>query len=135
MPDRQAINEVVARLSRAISLRFSNGAIRLFRNNVGNGYLGTMVAKLPNGNVVLRDWRRVQFGLCEGSSDKIGWRTVTITPDMVGQKIAQFVAIEEKTGNARQTKQQKIFTRVVQEAGGRAGVARSEHDAEHILYS
>lgn len=135
MPDRQAINEAVARLSRAISLRFSNGAIRLFRNNVGNGYLGTMVRKLPNGEIVLRDWRRVQFGLCEGSSDKIGWKSITITPDMVGQKIAQFVAIEEKTGNARPTKEQGKFLQVVKDAGGRAGIARSEQDAELILYS
>ncbi len=52
--------------------------VRMFRNNVG----------MING---------VQFGLCVGSSDLIGFKSMTITPEMVGQKIAVFTALEVKT--------------------------------------
>ena len=50
--------------------------IRVFRNNVG-------LARFPDGSTV-------RYGLCPGSADLIGWRTVTITQDMVGQPFAQF---------------------------------------------
>ena len=55
---------------------------RLFRNNVG-------VLRDEQGNYV-------RYGLCPGSSDLIGWKSVTITPDMVGQTLAVFVALECK---------------------------------------
>jgi len=73
------------------------------------------------------------FGLCEGSSDLIGWRSITITEDMVGQRIAQFVAIEVKNEAGKLRKTQAAFLNTVAEAGGRAGVARSVTDAVHIL--
>jgi hypothetical protein len=59
-----------------IRIACSTGATRLFRNNTGT----------------LRDQhgRPVQFGLCKGSADLIGYRTITITPDMVGQQVAVF---------------------------------------------
>lgn len=110
-----------AQISRLISRRFSNGAVRLFRNNVG-------ICQYPDGS-------KVTYGLCPGSSDKIGWKSVTITDDMVGTKIAQFVAIEEKSASGRPTKQQVNFIQAVRDAGGRAGIAKSERDAELILYS
>ena len=47
--------------------------LRIFRNQVG---------QLPDP----RTGRPVQFGLARGSADLIGWRTVTITPDMVGDR-------------------------------------------------
>lgn len=109
-----------AEISRKISRMFSNGAVRLFRNNVG-------ICQYPDGS-------KVAYGLCPGSSDKIGWKSVAITTDMVGTKIAQFVAIEEKSANGRVTKDQQNFIQAVKDAGGRAGIARSEQDAKSILY-
>ena len=102
----------------SIRLALGRGLVRLFRNNTG-------ALKDING-------RLVRFGLCQGSSDLIGWRTVTITPEMVGQDIAQFVAIEVKD-RGRATAEQVRFIEVVRDAGGLAGVARSVEDAKAIL--
>jgi hypothetical protein len=91
------------------------GTARLWRNNVG----------------ALRDQRGqlVRYGL---SSDLIGLRTITITPDMVGQRVAVFSAIEVKD-RGRPTDQQQAFVAMVQQAGGLAGIARSVPDALSIL--
>lgn len=87
---------------------------RVFRNNVG----------------MLQDSRGVpiRYGLCPGSSDLIGWRSVKVTADMVGQEIAQFVAVEVKTPTGRVSEEQARFIAAVTAAGGLAIVARSEGD-------
>lgn len=78
-------NQATARLEAAAQGK------RLFRNNVG-------VLKDQNG-------RPVRYGLANESkalntilksSDLVGWETVTITADMVGQKIARFLSAECK---------------------------------------
>ncbi len=83
---------------------------RVFRNNVG----------MING---------IQFGLCKGSADLIGWKTVTITEDMIGKEIAQFVSVEVKTPNGRVGKYQNLWLEAVQKAGGLAIIARSKEQA------
>lgn len=118
---------------REIMLAAAKIRVHLFRNNVGNGYVGELVRKLPNGDVVLRHWRRIQFGLCPGSSDLIGWRSVTITPEMVGKTIAQFVAIETKTEDGRISKEQQDFLCVASEEGAVTCVARAVPDAVRRL--
>ncbi len=102
-----------------IRLACSIGTCRLFRNNTGT----------------LRDQhgRPVQFGLCKGSADLIGWRTVTITPEMVGQQVAVFTSIEVKTPTGRIRQQQQQWLNAVQAAGGIAGVVRSVEDAMDLL--
>ncbi|MEY3973778.1 MAG: hypothetical protein RIS59_139 [Pseudomonadota bacterium] len=94
--------------------------LRLFRNNTGT---------LPDP----RTGRPVQFGLARGSADLIGWRTITITPEMVGQRVAVFTSIEVKTTSGRTTPAQQAWLGAVRTAGGIAGVARSVRDAEEIL--
>jgi hypothetical protein len=74
----------------------------------------------------------VRYGLQPGSSDLIGWRTVTITPEMVGQQVAVFTSIEVKTPTGRLRPEQKLWLDAVQAAGGIAGVARSVEDALRI---
>ena len=74
----------------------------------------------------------VRYGLQPGSSDLIGWRTVTITPEMVGQQVAVFTSIEVKTPTGRLRPEQKLWLSAVQAAGGIAGVARSVEDALRI---
>ena len=101
-----------------IRLTCSTGSTRLFRNDTGT----------------LRDQhgRPVSFGLCKGSADLIGWRTVTITPEMVGQQVAVFTSIEVKTPTGRVKPEQQQWMDAVQAAGGIAGVARSVEDALRI---
>ena len=93
---------------------------RLFRNQVGS---------LPDP----RTGRLVTFGLARGSADLIGWRTVTITPDMVGHRLAVFTSIEVKTPTGRVRPDQAAWMGAVQAAGGIAGIARSVDDATAIL--
>jgi hypothetical protein len=97
----------------------STGATRLWRNNTGT----------------LRDQhgRPVQFGLCKGSADLIGYRTIMITPEMVGQQVAVFASIEVKTPTGRIRPEQRAWMETVQAAGGIAGVARSVEDAKAML--
>ena len=113
MPSEQTIQQ---------NIRLALGTrpdLRLFRNNTGT-------LKDQHG-------RPVQFGLCKGSADLIGWRTVTITPDMVGQQVAVFTSIEVKTPTGKLRPEQQQWLNVVQANGGIAGVARSVMDALQIL--
>lgn len=98
---------------RAIMLRASQLGMRLFRYQVGT--FQTL------------DCRPVKIGV-PGVSDCIGWRTVEITPDMVGQHIAQFMAVEVKTAKGRATAEQLQFLSTVEQAGGIAILARSDDD-------
>jgi hypothetical protein len=98
-----------------IRITCSTGATRLFRNNTGT-------LKDQHG-------RPVQFGLCKGSADLIGWKQVTVTPEMVGQQVAVFLSIEVKTPTGRIRPDQQQWLETVQSAGGIAGVARSVEDA------
>jgi hypothetical protein len=106
-------------IQQRIRLAVSRGCVRLWRNNTGR----------------LRDERGqlVTFGLCPGSADLIGYRSVVVTPDMVGQTLAVFAAVEVKSPTGRPTPEQTTFLEHVAAAGGLAGIARSVDDAERIL--
>lgn len=75
----------------------------------------------------------MQFGLARGSADLIGYRTITITPEMLGQQVAVFTSIEVKTPTGRIRPEQQQWLETVQAAGGIAGVARSVEDAKALL--
>jgi len=107
-----------ALLSRLL-IRVSQLGARIFRNNVG---------RLQD-----RRGRWVQYGLCVGSSDLIGYVPVIIQPEHVGRTIAVFLAIECKSADGRLRPEQQQFLKVVQSHGGIVCVARSESDAEIAL--
>lgn len=73
------------------------------------------------------------FGLAKGSADLIGWRTITITPDMVGRQLAVFTSIEVKTERGRVRPEQHAWLTAVTGAGGIAGIARSIQDANDLV--
>lgn len=105
--------------------------VRIFRNNTGMGWQGKS-KRIPAG-VLIVEPRPLHAGLCPGSSDLIGWQEVTITPDMVGTKIARFVAIEVKTNTGRVSPDQVNFIRAVREAGGIAEVCRTADEARDLF--
>ena len=119
-------------IQKKIMLAVSKLQTKIFRNNVGTAWTGK-TQKTKDGGIYIKDPRPFKAGLCVGSSDLIGWTTKTVTPEMVGQKVAIFTALEIKTQKGVASDQQKNFIRVVKEAGGFAGVARSEADAVKIV--
>lgn len=105
---------------RAIQLDLGSRAdIRLFRNNVG-------VLQDKNGQYV-------QYGLCPGSADLIGWKSVEITPQMIGERVAVFTAIEVKSLTGKLSTAQRNFLAAVGLAGGIGEVASSIEDACQAL--
>ena len=94
--------------------------LRLFRNETG---------RLPDP----RTGQWIRFGLAKGSSDLIGFKTVKITPEMIGQEIAQFVSLEIKTERGKLTDIQENWLQKVKSSGGIVGVARTVKDALNIL--
>jgi hypothetical protein len=101
---------------RAILLEFgAHPDIRLFRNNVG---------RLQD-----RKGRWVQYGLCVGSSDIIGWKVDSGAP----VPFARFVALEVKSATGTLTKEQERFLRIVSDMGGIAACVRSVEEARVAL--
>lgn len=71
--------------------------------------------------------------MADGSGDWGGWESVTITPEMVGHKVAVAFWIEAKRQSGGRTQDnQKEFMRMLKEAGGMTGVARTAEDCERI---
>lgn len=111
------MNDETSRQNR-IRIALSEKGILNFRNNTG-------ALKDKNG-------RLVRYGLCKGSSDIIAIKPVLITPEMVGQTIGQFVAIEVKTPTGKPTKDQLNFNKQISDKGGIALIARDVDDIENI---
>jgi hypothetical protein len=117
MSEKKILNEAL--------IEASKKGWRLFRNNTGVGWVGKifrtpmpMSVRLNPSDIVIRNAAPLNAGLCVGSSDLIGWKKVTITPDMVGKEVAVFTAIEVKYGSTATTKEQKNFIEQVNKAGG-----------------
>lgn len=105
-----------------IRLALNSGDVRTFRNHTG------AVKCARTGH-----FHRFGIPSSGGGSDLIGFKTVTITPDMVGQRVALFVAIEVKTDSGRISPAQQTFIDFVLSRGGIAGIARTLSDAKKII--
>lgn len=113
MNETTIVTEVRATMSR--------GDVRLWRNNVG----------------VLQDRTGgfVTYGLCPGSSDLIGYKSVVITNDMVGMRVAVFCALEGKRDRrTKPTRMQQDFINLVISAGGIAGVFTDVESASQLIH-
>lgn len=75
------------------------------------------------------DGRTVNIGI-KGSSDLMAVKPTVITPEMVGQTLAVFVAVEVKTATGRQSEPQKKWQKAVEKLGVKYILARSEDDIE-----
>lgn len=112
---------------------------RLWRRNVGMGWIGNskkftqaQVVSVKPGDVLIRQARPFHNGEA-GQYDTWGFVVVTITPDMVGQKIAQHVEAEAKQGSGRESPEQIAWGEFVRASGGRAAVIRSLEDLARLL--
>jgi hypothetical protein len=74
--------------------------------------------KLFPGDIVLRGGRAFH-GAPAGTADYVGFDSVVVTPDMVGQRVAIFAADEIKSPRDRLSKLQKRFKAMVIRLGGR----------------
>jgi VRR-NUC domain len=109
----------------AILREYSRGNCRLFRQNAGFAWQGTVIEHTPS-RLILANPRPIRMGV-PGMSDLGGWVT-----NAAG--IAQYTAIEGKSARGRLTPEQAAFIDTVRRAGGRAGVARSVEDAAKIIF-
>lgn len=123
-------------LMNRVLLALSSAGLSVWRNSTAVGWGGKSFSLRPGetytakgGERVVVDARPIKAGLCPGSSDIIGFKTVTITSDMVGRRIAVFGAWEVKSGSGRPTQEQKQFVSHVAEGGGIASVVRSPEEA------
>ena len=108
----------------------SSFSCKLLRNNVGSlkNDLDVWV-RYGLGNISKKLNKRLK------SSDLVGWTTITITPEMVGRKVAVFTAIEVKppsfkvTGvykeDSRECAQER-FCNLVREGGGFGAIVNSD---------
>jgi hypothetical protein len=115
----------------------------LFRLNTGQAWVsgGGPVQRLADGSVLVPAARPVALGLGKpdgkplvGAADLIGWTSMTITPDMVGCRVAVFTALEVKeTAGGRKRDEQRNFIDQVRLAGGIASFVSSPEEAEHVV--
>ena len=115
--------------------KLSNGRVRLFNNPVGVGVVighkhsFTRQAIITKVLDIVRSLggfaNRQKFGLAVGSGDLIGYRRVTITPEMVGRDVAVFLSCEVKTEKGAIREEQFRWAAHINSVGGIAVIARS----------
>jgi len=115
----------------------------LLSNPTGLGCVGDIQSFRPGADsTIVHNPRYMAFGLGakpgkgKGGEfpDLIGWQTVRVTPDMVGQDIAVPLGIEVKSPTGKPTPGQLQKIALMRSCGCIAGVARSADEAEALLW-
>lgn len=104
--------------------------LRVWRNNTGQAWTGNAVLKpqktttvtINPGDVLIRRAHPIKFGL-PGSADILGIKAPS----------GQFVAVEVKNQDGRQSEQQKNFQKMVMSMGGLYILAHSAEEAREGL--
>lgn len=111
-------------IMRLIQIKASDLGHRLWRNNLGDGWVGaqtrvsrSQMVMVHPGDVVIRSARVLHAGLVTGSSDLIG---LTNT--------GRFIACETKTPKGHVTEGQESFIDQIKRMGGIGIIARSVED-------
>ena len=110
----------------------------LYKNRRWGKFVQTFVGKFWAGQLVgeiyqkdgknyglIQNISRLNMGFA-GLSDYVGYHTIIITQDMVGQKIARAVVVEGKTAEGRVSDEQAHFLKQARLDGCIALVVRSE---------
>lgn len=65
-----------------------------------------------------------------GWPDLCGWETVVITPDMVGKRMALFLAVEVKA-TGKLSLEQKKLKRLIEKMGGKYEIITNEGEVKN----
>lgn len=98
---------------------------RLFRINAGMGWAGKFVALIKEKNRLLLDNPYPLHAAPQGWPDLCGWEEIEITPDMVGKKIACFLAVEVKASGEMSYEQKKLM-KLIEKMGGKYEIITEE---------
>lgn len=116
----------------SLLLAGQDSTVRLFRNTVGEGWMGKTVRHEGN-RVLIENARRVTFGLAVGSADAIGLQSVTIGPEHIGQTLAVFLSAEFKTARGSVREAQDRWAILMQSMGARHGLIREPADMARLI--
>lgn len=94
---------------------------------------GSILFRQQVGTFLTREGYPIKVGF-KGTPDLCGWTVITITPDLIGRRVAVFTGIEVKTETGRIRPEQQHFIDVLKKAGGIAGIARSLEEAKTLLH-
>jgi hypothetical protein len=96
-------------------------------------YRGGVLYRNRRGMVQLPSGGQMPVGLGpNGYGDNVGYLTITVTPAMVGRRVAVFAMIESKVRGGADD-HQLMHIEAVRDAGGIAGCANNAEDCERIL--
>lgn len=114
--------------------------VKIFRNNVAMAWTGKSAVMnerkqiwVNHGDVIIHQGRPLHAGLCVGSSDLIGFKSIIVTPDMIGRTVAVFTAVEVKSKSGKLSAEQIAFINMVQKSGGIAFMASDENEALRFI--
>src|SRR5262245_34779935 len=96
---------------RTLLVAASEFGARLFRNHRGVHKLAQSDCKSCQ-----RFGVTISTGMANGAPDLTGWRSIVITPDMVGTTIAQFVGVEVKRHDGKLSEDQRRFLTALEKA-------------------
>jgi hypothetical protein len=95
---------------------------------------GIVLSRNNSGAFKDKSGRFIKFGLFNpGGSDLIGFKNVVITKEMIGKKIAIFLAIEVKQKGKQPTVEQRQFIDFVNKNGGIAFVCDDVKNLQKLL--
>jgi hypothetical protein len=90
---------------------------RLFRCNAGMAWVGKFI-KSFGGVTTLFKASRIKL-LPNGTPDFCGWKSVEITPDMVGKTVAVFLGEEHKATKGDKLRKEQIAVKnIIVKSGG-----------------
>lgn len=103
-----------------------------WRHDVGAAWVGGQefeakksgAVPVKKGDRIIKNPGRIKYGLATGAGDLIGYETIEITADMVGQKVAVFTSVEDKSATDRIGLEQLVWLLRLRIDGAMAEVFR-----------
>jgi hypothetical protein len=112
---------------------FLHGLLKTAKDYYLTGLSRVWLRRNNNMTVKSLDGKRIlSAGLGTGTSDGIGYVVQIITPEMIGSRIARFLAIEAKAKGKTADDNQKTFLKQVNDDGG-IGLVATDGDDVHAL--